>query len=126
MDEIYILAFLAVCLAVAVFILSHVMLVRVLSRKRLPRVFRDFIIVGYAAVLVYYLFICWRYPYIGTMDFKRIAPVLIFPLVGIGLCGVKGGSGGAIPVMDSALSSAVAIMLVLLCGLSMFLFGFYM
>lgn len=118
----YIFAMLAVYLSVAICIISHLMLIHVLRKKRVERVYAQFIVVGYLSVLIGYLLLTWRIPYAGTMDFKKFAVILIFPLIGIGLCGEQEERSGS---FERILSPVVTGMILLLSLITAFLFGYY-
>ena len=117
-----IFAMLAVYLSIAVCVFSHLMLVQVLRTKRVERVYAQFILIGYITVLAGYLLLAWRSPYPGTMDFKKFAVILIYPLIGIGLCGDREDRSTS---FERVTSVVVTIMIMVLCVTAAFLFGYY-
>ena len=108
-------------LAGAVLLIQHAMLFYTLLSMRMEHVHAVFIIIGELTFITGYIAACLIYPYTEMMDFKRIAPALVFPLIGMGLCGGE--------ISDSPfekVTSAVSGFLVLLLSvLTAFLYGFY-
>ncbi|MDO4620471.1 MAG: hypothetical protein Q4B09_07625 [Lachnospiraceae bacterium] len=109
-------------ITILICIISHIMLVYTLLSNRLDRVYCRFIAVGYLSMLGFYLLGCWRYPYTGMMNFKTIAPILIFPLIGTGLCGTGDSQDN---VFEKMLEKFIGPLLFMMSVLSAFLFGYY-
>ena len=111
------------CLCIVLCIAAHMMLLYVLfANGRLERADRRFLFIGYLSVLVGYVLVCFARPYTGTMNFKNIAFVLIYPLAGICACGNGDTSDNRFErVMTFAANGMVLIMALL----TAFLFGYY-
>lgn len=109
-------------LSIFLSVLMHVMWFYVMFTARLEKPMKRFLGVGYFSMLILFLFICLRYPYTYMMDFKIIAPIIIFPVIGSGLCGYGSGNDNQFERITTWLADGLTLMYAVLTA---FLFGFY-
>ena len=114
-------AVILVFMVLAVLILQHAMLIYVLASMRMEHVHAMFIIIGELTLLAGYVICCLMYPYTEIMDFKMITPVIIFPLIGMGLCGGEASDGP----FEMITSRVTGFLILLMSVLTAFLYGFY-
>jgi 4-amino-4-deoxy-L-arabinose transferase-like glycosyltransferase len=118
----YVLTVALLFMTIILCILMHVMMIRSLIGKRMQFEHKIFLCVAYACVLVSYLRFCFSYPVVCTMNFRYIPVILIFPLVGAGLCGYGTDQDST---FERVTSSVMNWMILAVSFLSAFLFGFY-
>ncbi len=84
---------------------------------------KRFILIGYLSILVSFILAAGWFPNTGTVDFRYMAPILVFPLIGFGLCG---GADGTDNLFEKITHAAVSPMVLIFSLISAFLFGFYL
>ena len=118
----YLLTVMLLLLTILLCITMHAMLVRVLIGRREKLDTKLFIAVSYGSILLAYVSYCMRYPAVSVMNFRYIPVILVFPLLGMGLCG-KGNPGGNL--FDRITTHLSHWLILIISALSAFLFGFY-
>lgn len=118
----YFLGRFALGLSIAMWILEHVMWIWSGITQRVDRVRRTFLMAGYFTILIGYIVVCFRYPYIENMRFMAITPILIFPLVGMGLCGDGTANDN---YFERGTTEIMNWMVLVFSIIIAFLFGFY-
>ena len=116
------LASLTLLLSVAICILAHIMWIWSDLSQRVDHVQRNFLLIGYLAMLGGYIYICGRYPYIETMRFSSIMPLFTFPVIGMGLCGEGTLDDNIFEKVTTNIMNALVLIFSILVA---FLFGFY-
>ncbi|WP_274940559.1 hypothetical protein [Chordicoccus furentiruminis] len=119
----YIVTMLALYLSILICLIFHVMLIYTLFTERLDTVRKRFILIGYLSILVSFILAAGWFPNTGTVDFRYMAPILVFPLIGFGLCG---GADGTDNLFEKITHAAVSPMVLIFSLISAFLFGFYL
>ena len=119
----YIITMLLLYVSIALCVLMHIMLFYTLfAANRIDRAHRRFLFFGYLAALGIYIAACFVVPYTGTMDFKFVMFLTVFPLAGMSVCGSGDLSDNLFEKITTWLGNA---MILLLAFLTAFLFGFY-
>lgn len=116
------LAVLTLLLSVIICILAHIMWIWSDLSQRVDHVQRNFLLIGYLAMLGGYIYICGRYPYIETMRFSSIMPLFTFPVIGMGLCGEGTPDDNMFEKVTTNIMDALVLIFSILVA---FLFGFY-
>lgn len=110
-----------VFLVLAIAVLQHAMTIRVLLSMRIDHVYAVFLIIGELTCVAGYLAVCCAYPFTEIMNFKAIAPVMIFPLVGTALLGGENTDGAG----ENLASAAMSAMILVMSLVTAFLYGYY-
>ena len=119
----YMISVFLLCLSIAICVMAHIMLLyTILSQTRIDRMQRRFLTAGYLIPVTGYVILCFLIPYTGTMNFKLFAPLLIFPVAGISICGSGDLSDN---VFEKAATGIINVMILVLAFITAFLFGFY-
>ena len=119
----YLITMLLLYANVILSVLAHLMLGYTLFfANRIDRVFRRMLLIGYLSMLVAYIAACFIVPYTGTMDFKMIAGILIFPLAGMSVCGSGDLSDNR---FEKVFTGITNVMILVMAFVTAFLFGFY-
>ena len=113
---------LTLLLSVIICILAHIMWIWSDLSQRVDHVQRNFLLIGYLAMLGGYIYICGRYPYIETMRFSSIMPLFTFPVIGMGLCGEGTPDDNMFEKVTTNIMDALVLIFSILVA---FLFGFY-
>ena len=113
------LLYLCIALCIAANLMSFY---TVFAAGRIDKAHRDFVFVGYMTMLAGYIGACIAVPYTGTMNFKSIAPILIFPLIGMSVCGSGDMSDN---IFEKVMTGIVNALVLVLAFMTAFLFGFY-
>ena len=104
-------------------VIAHMMLIYTLFfANRIDRVFRRMLFIGYVSMLAAYIAACFLVPYTGTMDFKMITAVLMFPLAGMSVCGTGDLSDNRFEKITTGITN---VMILGMAFVTAFLFGFY-
>ncbi len=109
-------------LGIVLCILMHIMWIYTLLSSKTEIARKHFLVVGYLSMLAGFLFISLRYPHIYVMDFKMIAPIVIFPVIGSGLCGRGRGGDNLFERITTWMANGLTLIYAILTA---FLFGFY-
>ena len=117
----YWLTMILLFIVIAICLISHVMYADILITARIDHVYEMFLVIGELVMIAGYVFTAFRYPYVGTMNFRKIAPIIIFPLVGMSLCGGDEGDKKFERICSRLMSGLVLIM----AFAAAFLYGFY-
>lgn len=118
----YILAIVLLFLTIVFCVLAHVMMIRSLIGKRMQFEHKIFLITAYAAMLISYVRFCFSYPVVCTMNFRYIPGIIVFPLIGMGLCGTGTASDN---MFERITTNASNWLIVGISVITAFLFGFY-
>lgn len=116
------LAVFTLYLSIILSILMHVMWFYMMFTARLEKPMKRFLAVGYFSMLILFIIVCIRYPYTYVMDYKLIAPIVIFPVIGSGLCGYGTDSDNIFERTASRIADGITLLYAVLTA---FLFGFY-
>ncbi len=109
-------------LSIFLSILMHIMWFYMMCTARLEKPMKRFLAVGYFSMLLVFIILCFRYPYTYMMDFKLIAPTVIFPVIGSGLCGYGSGNDNTFERITTWIADGMTLVYAILTA---FLFGFY-
>ncbi|MEE3420195.1 MAG: hypothetical protein VZR02_03720 [Lachnospiraceae bacterium] len=103
-------------------VLFHVMWIYTMFTARLEQPLKRFLQIGYLSYLIMYVISCLRFPYIYYMNFMRIAPILIFPVIGMGVCGYGSSEDTIFEKVTSWAANGLTLVFALVTA---FVFGFY-
>lgn len=103
-------------------LISHVMLVWTLAVNRRNRAFFRFEVWGYGSMFVLYILWCLLHPSAGVVNFRFIPEIMIFPLLGMAMCGDRTEDDN---LFERATSVAAAYFIFMMAVMTAFLFGFY-
>ena len=103
-------------------LIAHVMLVWTLAVNRRNRAFFRFEVWGYGTMFVTYILWCLLHPTAGLVNFRYIPEIMIFPLLGMGMCGERTEDDN---LFERATSVAAAYFIFMMAVMTAFLFGFY-
>ena len=117
----HIFAVFLIYLILAIALFQHAMLIHTILSMRLDHVYAVFILIGELTAAVGYIIVCIIYPYVDMMDFKMIAPILIYPLIGMLMCGGDASDGR----FEKIATAATNIMILVMSFVTAFLYGFY-
>ncbi len=120
--EVAFLAYFTLQLCIFLWVLMHIMWLYVMFTARLDKPMKHFLLVGYLTILLGYVWLCLKYPYVEMMNFSRIAVILIYPVIGMGVCGYGYGNENIFEKVNSFLANGLSLIFALLTA---FLMGFY-
>lgn len=103
-------------------LLAHVMLVWTLAVNRRNRAFFRFEVWGYGSMFGIYIVWCLLHPTAGMVNFRFIPEIMIFPLLGMGMCGDRTDDD---ILIERVTSIASAYLIFMMAVMTAFLFGFY-
>ena len=109
-------------LSIFLCILFHVMWIYTMFTARIEQPLKRFLQVGYLSYILIYIISCIRFPYIYYMNFMRIAPVLLFPVTGMGICGYGLSTDTVFEKVTGWAANSLVLIFALTCA---FIFGFY-
>ncbi len=112
----------ALRLSIAICILMHIMWFYVLQTPRLDKPLKRFLVIGYLSTLGMYAFVAIRIPYVETVNLIKIAPVIMYPLIGMSVCGYGSGNENLFEKITTWLMNGMILILALVTA---FLMGFY-
>ncbi len=117
----YVIALILLVTLLIAVVVMHLMLVYVLLSMRLEHVYAMFLIIGEGTFLIGYVVMCFVYPYIEVMSARVFAPEMIFPLVGLMMCGGDSSDGKFEKITAAAAGIAIPVMSLI----AAFLYGYY-
>ncbi len=110
-------------LLIALAVLSHVMLIySVFFAKKIDKIHSTVLFVGYVTALAAYIISCFVVPYTGTPNFNGVTFLVIFPLVGMCVCGSGDFSDNLFETVTTVISNGAILIAAFITA---FLFGFY-
>lgn len=109
-------------LSIVICILYHVMWIYTMFTVRIEQSLKRFLQIGYFSYLLIYIISCIRFPYIYYMNFLRIAPIVIFPVIGMGICGYGSSTDTWFEKVTGWAANVLTLMFALM---TTFIFGFY-
>ncbi len=112
---------LLILLVFVIFVLQHLMLIYELISLRIEHVYAMFLLIGELTGVVGYVAVCFLLPYTEFMNFRMIAPLMIFPLVGMGLCGGESSDGR----FERTATAVVHPVIFVMSLVTAFLYGYY-
>ena len=115
---------LAVILVLAVFaftVTALLLMIKTLADRETKPEHKLFMISGFLSILIGYVIICFLNPTISAMNFRKIALLPVFMLIGVG----KGRDAAGDSLIAAGLSHLATGLILIISVLSAFLFGFY-
>jgi hypothetical protein len=110
-------------LTITICLLMHVMMFySIFYAGRIHRVHKKVLLVGYFSVLIGYIASCFILPWTGTMHFRWIAAIQIFPLVGMCICGSRDSSDN---LFEKVTTRIMDFLIIIMTVLTAFLFNYY-
>ncbi len=116
------IAVFALRLSIVICILMHIMWLYVLQTARLDKPMKRFLVIGYGSILVIYALLAVQYPYVEMISFMKIAPIIIYPVIGMSVCGYGSGNENAFERVTTWLANVLIFVFALIIA---FLMGFY-
>jgi hypothetical protein len=119
----YVITVFLLFLTIAICLLMHVMMFySIFGAGRIHRVHKKVLLIGYFSVLAGYIASCFIMPWTGTMHFRWIAAMQIFPLVGMCVCGSRDSSDN---LFEKISTRIVDLLIFVMVVLTAFLFNYY-
>ncbi len=120
--ETEVIAYFTLRLSILLCILMHIMWIYIMQTARLDKPLKRFLMIGYLSMLGMYAFLAFRYPYVEMVNLMTCAPMVIYPVIGMGVCGYGSGNENLFEKITTWLCNFLILIFALLTA---FLMGFY-
>ncbi len=103
-------------------LISHIMLVWTLVVNRRNKAFFRFELWGYTGMFLPFILFCLLQPTAGAVNFRFFPEIMIFPLLGMAMCGDRTEDDN---LFERTTSVVAAYLIFMMAVMTAFLFGFY-